>query len=72
MRLFYPQMMQDVFVKCKRHGRPQHLARFSYLQYAMAICPQNFNYLFQKTCVIVQAAHNLFLVLFLHGNNADT
>lgn len=65
-------MMQDAFVKCKRHGRPQNLARFSYLQYAMAICPQKSNYFFQKTCEIVQAAHNLFLILFLQSNNADT
>lgn len=49
-------MMQYAFVKCKRHGRPQNLARFSYLQYAMAICPQKSNYRFQKSCVIVQAA----------------
>lgn len=65
-------MMQDGFVKRKRHGRPQNLARFSYLQYAMAIFPQKSNYLFQKSCVIVQAAHNLFLILFLQGNNPDT
>lgn len=51
-------MMQNAFVKCKSHGRPQNWARFSYLQYAMAICPLRSNYLFQKTCVIVQAAHN--------------